>query len=58
MKDLPQYEVLLIKAEDAPSISSFVCDAESEFHALEQAETAYPDCELIDCYRLGYSSAY
>lgn len=46
MEGLREYSVELIEDDSTDSIL-FQCWAENQEHAKEQAESAYPDCNII-----------
>jgi len=45
--ELKDYVVLFIDPIDPDMVEGFLCEAEDEQHAEEQAMDAYPDCEVV-----------
>ena len=50
---LTKYYVSLYEYIESESSIGFECWAEDEDHAIEQADNAYPDCEIVEVYEIG-----
>lgn len=54
-----RYLVRLIDVDNVVTVTTlFLCQAQDENHAMEQAETQYPGCEFLSSERIEYPEPY